>query len=210
MWFDTKKVRACSSLLSKDGELAIKDACDEIDSLRAQVKTMEGELEETKKSCTWNDREAMTVKLAESQAQVEEMRKALQWAFDVLNHGEIPAQRKGHHCGPDSNWDGDCVDAARFADGMAIIHQLLGPSPTPVAALGKIRGEVWREAAREWQSRADAEDAQAKKHEAMPVSQFVDARTKGEIIETHGHVGMECLLMVKFCNEKAAEAEEGA
>ena len=70
MWFDTKKVRACSSLLSKDGELAIKDACDEIDSLRAQVKTMEGELEETKKSCTWNDREAMTVKLAESQAHV--------------------------------------------------------------------------------------------------------------------------------------------
>ena len=67
--------------------------------------------------------------LSKMTAENKRMRPALQWAYDVLNHGEIPVPRKGHSCGPDSNCDGDCVDASRFADGMAEIQKALAPEP---------------------------------------------------------------------------------
>ena len=69
------------------------------------------------------------------------------------------------------------------------------------------RARVWKESAKECHSRADEAERMGTEHEAKPVSEYIDARTRSEIVSQFGHIGMECLLLAKHFEAKAKEAE---
>ena len=69
-----------------------------------------------------------------------------------------------------------------------------------------MRREIWKEAKKICMEHARVEEKESKVVEAQPDSEFMDKRAKGEIIASHGHIGMECLLLA---NRFGAKAESG-
>ena len=70
----------------------------------------------------------------------------------------------------------------------------------------KVAREIWKEAKKICMEHARVEEKESKVVEAQPDSEFMDKRAKGEIIASHGHIGMECLLLA---NRFGAKAESG-
>ena len=56
---------------------------------------------------------------------IENLRKRLEWAMSVLNHGVIPEPAHQGPCGPESGCDYSCMEAAHFYETLTEINRFL-------------------------------------------------------------------------------------